>query len=221
LSLTNIYATGHAFPPDVGQGVNSGLQDVVALDRALRNVDIVRGDDQVPTTVSKLGTALLAYQKNRRPEHAALIRLTRFGGPYQYRQPWLRHRIGAMIWTMHFLFRVIMNKLSFGFIPSPILITAFDPSLTFRQVMRRADSAAFGLQFVVSVFVLRRILLQWSSLNKTLMFGIPVEASAACFALIFWKGIVPLKDQLESFLRREREKRVVHCEIKTKTAVVT
>ena len=26
----------HAFPPDAGQGVNAGFQDVIALDRALR-----------------------------------------------------------------------------------------------------------------------------------------------------------------------------------------
>ena len=185
--------------------MNSGLQDVVALDRALRNVEIVRGDEHVSTTTtSKLGTALLAYQKNRRPEHAALIRLARFGGPYQYRQPWLRHRIGAMMWTMNFLFRIVMNKLSFGLIPSAIFTTASDPSLTYRQVMRRADSAALGFQFVVSTFILRWILLRWSSLNKVLMDGIPVEVSAAGLALILLKGILPLKDQLESFLRRER-----------------
>ena len=130
--------------------------------------------------------------------------LTRFGGPYQYRQPWLRHRIGAMTWTMNFLFRIIMNKLSFGFIPSAIFSMASDPSLTYRQVMRRAGNAVFGFQLVASTFVFRWILLRWSSLNKIFMVGIPVEVSAACISLILLKGILPLKDQLESFLRRER-----------------
>lgn len=204
--------TGHAFPPDVGQGVNSGLQDVVALDRALRNVDIVHGDMSdddasnmgTPMKARQLGTALLAYQTNRRPEHAALIRIARFGGPYQYRQPWLRHRIGAMIWTVNFLFRTIMNKLSFGFIPSAIITTASDPSLTYRQVMRRADCTAFGFQFVLMTFFLRWIQLRWPSLTNTLLIGVPVEVCAACAAFVILKGILPCKDQLETFLRRER-----------------
>lgn len=182
------------------------------MDRALRNVNIVSGDDTnrgtsnvvTPTKAINLTTALLAYQRNRGPEHAALIRMVRFGGPYQYRQPWLRHRIGAMIWTMNFLFRVIANKFSFGLIPSAIVTSASDPSLTYRQVMRRADSTAFGFQFILSTFTLRWILLRWPSLTKFLMVGVPVEMSAACLALVMLKGILPLKDQLEIFLRRER-----------------
>ena len=34
----------HAFPPDIGHGVNAGLADVVALDRALKGQDTVSGD---------------------------------------------------------------------------------------------------------------------------------------------------------------------------------
>jgi 2-polyprenyl-6-methoxyphenol hydroxylase-like FAD-dependent oxidoreductase len=33
----------HAFPPNIGQGINSGLNDVVALDQALQGQDIVTG----------------------------------------------------------------------------------------------------------------------------------------------------------------------------------
>ena len=166
---------------------------------------MVRGDDnKVPTTVNNLGTALLTYQKNRGPEHAALIRLARFGSPYQYRQPWLRDRIGATIWTMNFLFRIFVNKLSLGLIPSAIITTASDTSLTYRQVMRRVDSATFGFRFVLTTCVLRWVLLRWSLWNNLLKVDVPVEASAACLSLIILKGIVPLKDELESFLRRER-----------------
>ena len=185
---------------------------MVALDRALRNINIVHGVDDTDIAASKvmtpvkvltLGAAILTYQKNRGPEHAALIRITRFGSPYQYRQPWLRHRIGAMIWTMNFLFRTIVNKLSFGFIPSAIITSASDPSLTYRQVMRRADCTAFGFQFVLSTCILRWIILRWSSLNKILMVSVPVDMSAGCLTLIILKGLLPLKDRLENFLRRE------------------
>jgi hypothetical protein len=207
--------SGHAFPPDVGQGINAGFQDVVALDRALRNVAMMGGDDtdlssstkvttQPATGTRYLGDALQVYERNRRPEHAALIRLTRFGSPYQYRQPWLRHRVGKMLWTMNFLFRVVMNKISMGCIPSAAQIILFsDHSLTYRQVMRRADWTAFGFQFIAWTWLTRWILLRWS-LNKMLMFGVSVNAYAACIALLLLKVVIPLQDWMECFLRRER-----------------
>ena len=206
---------GHAFPPDAGQGVNAGLQDVVALDRALRNVDIVHGDDDTRENASdtvssmqkvrNLGAALWAYQKNRGPEHAALIRILRFGCPYQYRQPWLRHRIGAMIWIMNFLFRTIVNKLSFGFIPPALVTLVSDPSLTYRQVMRRADITAFGFQLMFGTSILRWIIYRrWPSFYPMGKIGISVEMLAVCLAAIILKGLLPLKDLLETYLRRER-----------------
>lgn len=36
----SVVLVGDAFPPDFGQGINAGLQDVLALDRALRGRDI-------------------------------------------------------------------------------------------------------------------------------------------------------------------------------------
>ena len=194
------FEIGHAFPPDAGQGINAGLQDVVVLDRALRNVKATKEKDGEV----RLGPALLSYQKNRSPEHAALTRIVRFASPYQYRQPWLRDRIGAQLWTMNFLFRMIVNKMSFGIIPPAIFTLLSDPSLTYRQIMRRADITAFGFQFLWLTFVLRWMLLQRVSLRPLLMVNGSVEASAVGLALIILKGILPLKDQLEIFLRRER-----------------
>ena len=54
--------TVHAFPPDIGQGVNAGLGDVVALRQALLRVtsSIIAEDS--------LGKALKEYEKNRSPE---------------------------------------------------------------------------------------------------------------------------------------------------------
>jgi hypothetical protein len=40
--------TGHAFPPDIGEGVNAGLLDVIALDRALRGLYILTGKSLGP-----------------------------------------------------------------------------------------------------------------------------------------------------------------------------
>ena len=56
----------HAFPPDIGQGINAGLCDVVALDRALRGKDILTGQDgEKPES---LGAALKEYERVQGPQ---------------------------------------------------------------------------------------------------------------------------------------------------------
>jgi kynurenine 3-monooxygenase len=80
----SIKQTGHAFPPDIGQGINAGLMDVVTLDNALRG----KLDERKRTSSTKpltLYDALTAYERNRGPEHRALIRLAQVGAPFQVR----------------------------------------------------------------------------------------------------------------------------------------
>jgi hypothetical protein len=170
----------------------------VALDRALRCVDIVRGDDGRTQPPTKLGPSLLSYQKNRRPEHAALIRLARFGAPYQYRQPWLRHRIGAFLWTCNVAFRLLLNKCSLGLIPpAAIMIMASNPSLTFRQIMRRADLTAFTLQWVAWSFACVLVLRRWKFVFTNI--GIPsVGPAAVCLSFLLLKYVFPTRYQLEA-----------------------
>lgn len=140
----------HAFPPDIGQGINSGLNDVLALDRCLRGLDVVTakplGGEKARTRPS-LRQALHRYEQNRRPEHRALIRLARFGAPYQYRQSWYRDRIGSALWFANALFRITLHKLTFGFVPPLAISSVFQvledrtpPYYTYRQIMRRADA---------------------------------------------------------------------------------
>ena len=142
----------HAFPPDIGQGINSGLQDVVALDRALQGQDLVTGEFKSPP--ESLGAALEAYQKNRVPEHHALIRLAHCGSPYQYRQSWIRDRIGRLLWMMNVWFRMVLNKISRGLIPpAAIALAQQNPELTFRQIMRRSDLTVFVLSVLLGGFI--------------------------------------------------------------------
>lgn len=140
----------HAFPPDIGQGINAGLQDVVALDQSLRGEEIdtrvVENNITSSTcTHKRISEALTAYQTNRVPEHKALIRIARFGSPYQYRQPWIRDRIGRFFWILNVSLRMILNKL-FQCPPAAILLTNQRPDLTYRQVMRRADNLTLVLK---------------------------------------------------------------------------
>lgn len=151
----------HAFPPDIGQGINAGFLDVVALDRVLRRRDIVSGQlmEHENDQPWKLGDALEAYQRNRGPEHKALIQLARCGAPYQYRQSWRRDQVGAFFWTLNAAVRTILNKVTFGLVPPIAIMLCQNHDLTFRQVMRRAHFGAISLK-VAALLVLMRLILR-------------------------------------------------------------
>jgi 2-polyprenyl-6-methoxyphenol hydroxylase-like FAD-dependent oxidoreductase len=139
----------HAFPPDIGQGINAGLQDVVALDYALRGLDVATGRPSKSETET-LGQALLSYQANRGPEHAALIRLALCGAPYQYRQAWIRDRVGRFLWTLNVALRMFLNKASAGLIPPAAILIAQDHTVSFRRVMRRASITSRSLKLLAA-----------------------------------------------------------------------
>lgn len=165
----------HAFPPDIGQGtfrlsriviivyafywarltfpslcfcktgINAGLQDVLALHRALSGVNLnTKEQGIVPET---LGDALETYQSNRKHEHKALFRLALHGAPYQYNQPWKRHRVGKFLWTCNFMVRLLLHKV-FRLPPQSMMILQ-DAKKSYRQVMQRADITTWTLKFVL------------------------------------------------------------------------
>eukprot|EP00956_Cyclotella_meneghiniana_P005019 scaffold6208_cov45-Cyclotella_meneghiniana.AAC.1 len=127
----------HAFSPDIGQGVNAGLMDVVCLDRALSGLDPETGEEkEVEVTDNdntSLGAKLEQYQKHHAPEIAALIRLARFGAPYQYNQPHRADRVLKKLWTANVAMRLILSKLTFGLIQPPCIILSQNGDLTFRE----------------------------------------------------------------------------------------
>jgi hypothetical protein len=89
---------------------------------------------------------LLSYEKTRRYEHVALIRLARFGAPYQYQQPWIRDKIGAIFWRMNLLLRQKLNKWSFGFSPvAAIQLSVQNRDWSFRKITQNADTTIFVL----------------------------------------------------------------------------
>ena len=146
----------HAFPPDCGQGVNAGLQDVVALDRALRGQDISTGSPAVGDKANyfMLGDALDAYQKNRAPEHRALVQMAHCFAPYQYGQSRRRDQIGAFLWSLNVQVRVLLNKATFGWFPSAAYFIGQNHDLTFRQVMFRANFGTLILRLLLCMVVL-------------------------------------------------------------------
>lgn len=161
-----LYFTGHAFPPDIGEGVNAGLQDVVAFDRALRGLDILTGTSLHPDKQPKtIADAVTAYDQNRQTEHAALIRLTRFGAPYQYQQPWLRDRIGQALWSGNLLGRLFLNKVTLGVFPvAAIQLLIQNPNWSRAKIMKTADTGTlvlqvFGILLLLVMLAIRQMML--------------------------------------------------------------
>ena len=144
----------HAFPPDIGQGVNAGLADIVALDLALKGKNTVTGEDATDAEGTQtLKSNIDRYQKQHEPEIASLARLARFGAPYQYKQPHRIDRIRLKIWTANVVLRLLLNKITFGLVPSQCIILSQNPKLTFRQVMRRADLTALSFKAITLAVV--------------------------------------------------------------------
>lgn len=133
----------HSFSPDIGQGINAGLMDVIQFGECLR-----KGKEKK----EKLSVLLKAYEKIRAPETRALIRIARFGSPYQYNQPLRKDRVGKTLWTMNFALRLLLNKISFGIFPKQMIMLLQDYSLTYRQVARKADLGTLVLKAIVLCF---------------------------------------------------------------------
>lgn len=145
----------HAFSPDIGQGINAGLMDTVRFNEILATT----GDSKDSTESKKLslGAALKEYERIQAPETRALIRLARFGGPYQYNQPLLKDRIGKKLWTANVILRVLLNKISFGMFPKPMVLMMNVKELSYRQIVRRADLGTAGLICIFAFLLLKVI----------------------------------------------------------------
>merc|ERR1712127_971039 len=95
------------------------------------------------------------YERIRGPEIKSLIRIARFGGPYQYNQSLQKDRLGKKLWTANVIMRVLLNKITLGVFPKPMVLMINDPSLSYRQVARKADLGTASLLFAFSFTVFK------------------------------------------------------------------
>mmetsp|Transcript_5956 Transcript_5956/g.14055 ORF Transcript_5956/g.14055 Transcript_5956/m.14055 type:complete len:611 (-) Transcript_5956:636-2468(-) len=108
-----------SFPPDLGQGVNSALEDVDELAQVLEHT----GDD--------LSKALPLYEKRRAPHIAALIQLMTFSYPWQYNQD----PVQRFLWTINFAIRAFLSKaLPAIFSPHSFMLVQVS-NLSYKQVL--------------------------------------------------------------------------------------
>ncbi|GLC39051.1 hypothetical protein PLESTB_001287900 [Pleodorina starrii] len=127
----------HCFPPDLGQGVNSAMADVMGLAEAL---DQAGGD---------LGTALPLYESRRAPEAAALVELMTFGAPYQYNQDTLRRTL----WALNVALRAALHKLApWAFAPQTFVLVQ-KAEVSYAQMLQRVHATTRRIWALAGVLV--------------------------------------------------------------------
>ena len=111
----------HSFPPDLGLGVNSALQDVFEFSQFLEN------------TPDDIEAACNSYETARLPEAKALVRLVKTVFPYQYNHvPW---RFNLSLVKM--LSQMMLHRLSGGLIDEPAFRLSQNEKISFTELERR------------------------------------------------------------------------------------
>lgn len=133
----------HCFPPDIGQGVNSALEDVFVLNQTLAKSH----DD--------LSSAMPLYETLRLPDVKPLVRLAQIAFPWQYNQdPWR----GAL-WGVNFFLRLVLSRLlPFGFSP-PAFFLIQNHRLSYKEILGKAQRTTdllytLGLLLICGLLVL-------------------------------------------------------------------
>jgi len=133
----------HAFPPDLGQGVNSAFCDAMVLGESFEEAAsdaVSAASTAIDPPKSFVARALNSYQAKNRPETRALIELARCGAPYQYNQPSKMMKLGKKIWMANVLLRLFLNKATLGLSPKPAILMMMDSRSSFRKIMRKANT---------------------------------------------------------------------------------
>ena len=113
----------HSFPPDLGQGVNSALEDVFILEDALSE------------TNNNLIEALPLYESSRIADTKALIRLMQIGYPWQYNQAPNRKKL----WSINFLLRLSLSKLLPFLFSPPAFFLIQNHQLSYKEILDKSE----------------------------------------------------------------------------------
>ena len=123
----------HAFPPDIAQGVNAGLEDVAVLAEVMDHGG--SGLPDAPASSSSAATTAEVFAKKRGPDVEALVKLARFSYPWQYAQS----RLGQGLWAMNFALRSLLHRFIPGlFADHSFMLIQSGYALPYREIWRRA-----------------------------------------------------------------------------------
>lgn len=112
--------SAHAFPPDLGLGVNAALQDLDVLSQHL---------DKAAT----LEDAVEGYARERLPESRDLVWIVEKTFPEQYNH----HPTKLKLWALGFFGRWGLHKLLPGVFDKPAFLLSQDPDMPYGEMKRR------------------------------------------------------------------------------------
>jgi 2-polyprenyl-6-methoxyphenol hydroxylase-like FAD-dependent oxidoreductase len=139
----------HAFPPDIGQGVNAALSDVMHLSRALDAA--AEGTKNVNKLLHR---ALPAYGMACGPEAEAVARIAQVGFPYQYPITREKNPLARTAWFANFFLRTFLLSKAFPSLFSPAAIVLVQrANLSYSTVWRKAEATTqrlFALLFALT-----------------------------------------------------------------------
>lgn len=133
--------SAHAFPPDLGLGVNSALEDVYFLGNEIEKTD------------TSLADATARYEDARLSESRALVRMVKTVFPYQYNHvPW-RLKLSLI----KFFGQVGINKITGGLVDQPGFRLTQDHRLSYTEIEKRIAKA--DLIFYIIVIMILAVFL--------------------------------------------------------------
>lgn len=166
-----------AFPPDIGQGVNAALANVMLLAGALDEAATTPAtaseaatktgsaagatdEEEAPTATAAaaqplLRRALPAYGAACAPEAEAVARIAQVGFPYQYPLTRERNPLARPLWFVNFLLRTfVLSKLLPKLFSPAAIVLVQRPHMTYSQVWKVAMQTTRRLQAVATCAVL-------------------------------------------------------------------
>lgn len=168
----------HAFPPDIGQGVNAALSSVMHLAHALDEASASMTDDESPALPAAappprklLRHALPGYGRACAPEAEAVARIAQIGFPFQYPITRERNPLARPMWFANFLCRTfVLSKLAPRFFSPAAIVLVQRSHLSYTEVWAQAQSTTRKLRAIVALAVLAAA---WRALQLLVM-PIPV-----------------------------------------------
>ena len=85
----------------------------------------------------------------------ALIRIARFGAPFQYGQFGGMLTVRKALWSVNFIARLMLNKFTKGLTPLPMMSQLSDPNLRYTAIVKKADTFTTILWTITAVVVMQ------------------------------------------------------------------
>jgi len=150
-SKANVVLVGdaiHAFPPDIGQGVNAALEDVVAFEDALDKITAQESREPSVHTSEMISKTLSTYQEERAPDVKGVAYIAQNGFPYQYSQSvW-----GKRLWFVNFILRTfILSKLFPSVFDPNVFILVQNNKLRYSEIWTRAQRTTARMKVLGSI----------------------------------------------------------------------